>query len=237
MHRVFVAIVLGVLLVALPARASEDADPVWVTPGWAGYVLQSSRSFTGIRGTWKQPRVTCNRPGSSVSLWVGLGGGRRGSRSIEQLGTSADCDGLGTLSTATWYELFPSPPVDIPVPVRAGDVVSAAVEVTGQTVTLALTNVSTGASFSVRRRMRAPETDSAEWITEAPAACLPACTSLPLADFSTVRFRQGWARIDGHSGEIGDRAWRRLRLRMGALAGATPLSGGGSSFAVIRRTL
>lgn len=197
------AAAVAVLLVALPARASERIDAAWVTRGWAGYVVRSAGRMTEVRGMWVQPRVVCNRPGSSISIWVGIGGASRESRTLEQIGTAADCDGDGRLFTSVWYELFPAPPVDVPVAVRAGDTVRASVTVWGAAVVVSLTNVSTGASFSTRRVVRrpVPDTDSAEWIVEAPGACFVTCAGLPLADFNRVQFRDAaeWVAARGNA--------------------------------------
>ncbi len=230
------AAVLAVLLAALPARATELADPVCWTVGWAGYVVRSgSGAFTAVRGEWREPPVVCNRPDSSMSTWVGLGGAQSGSKALEQIGTSADCDGRGALSRSAWYQLYPSPPGAVPVTVHAGDVVRASVGISGAIVTLALTNASTHRSFSVRRLMRGIETDSAEWIVEAPAACFLTCTTLPLPDFGRIRFVDGWTSNEDHAGSIGDHAWTRLRLEFAAgrrSVRASALSDEGSSFAV-----
>src|SRR6185437_6532023 len=103
------ATALAVLLRALPARATERADPVWKTDGWAGYVVHSGGgSFTRVRGDWTEPVVVCNRPDSSASTGVGLGGAGSASTSLEQVGTSADCDGRGDLSRSAWYQLYPA---------------------------------------------------------------------------------------------------------------------------------
>lgn len=240
-RRLAAVIAVGVLLAALPARASELTDPIWVTQGWAGYVVRStSGSFSRVVGTWTQPRVVCNRPGSSVSFWVGLGGAGNDSTKIEQIGISADCDERGRLSTSAWFQLFPSPPTDIHVAVRAGDVVTASVSVSGAAVRFALTNRTTRSSFAATRGMLMPETDSAEWIVEAPAACFVSCTSLPLADFSRVHYVHGWTIAADHRGSIGDSAWTRQRLELddgGRTAEPTGLLNGGSSFAVVCHTL
>jgi len=232
------AAALALSVVAIPARAAELADGVWVTESWAGYVVRSSASFTGVTGTWTQPRVLCNRPGSSVSIWIGIGGADNASTSLEQIGTAADCDGRGRLSISAWYELFPLPPVDVPVTVREGDLVSASVRVTGTSVSLVLTNLTTGASFSSRQFMTSPETDSAEWIVEAPAACFLTCTTMALADFRRVQFVDAWTRGESHAGAVGDSAWNRWRLAIGSgkwmRARPSRLADGGTSFAVTR---
>jgi hypothetical protein len=238
MHvNVVAATALAALLCALPARATESDDPIWTTDGWAGYVVRATGgSFTEVRGSWRQPHVVCNRLDTSISFWVGLGGAGRESETLEQIGTSAECDGRGARSTSAWYQLFPSPPVDVPVAVRPGDLVAASVAVSGTSVTLTLTNRTTHVSFSTRRSLLTLETDSAEWIVEAPAACFVACTTLPLPDTGAVHFADGWTSVEDHAGPIGDGAWSRERLELAAgraSARASALSRGGSSFVVV----
>src|SRR5919197_294807 len=155
MKTLVTAAVLSLLAITVPAHA---ADRVWVTPGWAGYVVRTGGgAFAHVQGSWVQPRIVCNRPGSSVAFWLGLGGATRSSRSLEQIGTSANCSESGALWYSAWYQLFPSPPVDVSVPVRAGDLVTAAVAVTGWIVTLEMRNESNGAAFSTELWMRYPE--------------------------------------------------------------------------------
>jgi hypothetical protein len=217
-----------------------DAGAVSVTPGWAGYLVRTGTdSFAEVEGSWRQPHVVCNRPGSSVAFWVGLGGANRNSDALEQIGTSADCSEGALLAHSAWYQLFPAPPVELPLVVRPGDTISARVAVSASTVTLALRNVSTGAGFSTDLWMRSPETDSAEWIVEAPSMCFRTCAQLPLADFERVAFTQTSTTVGAHTGTIGDSAWASKRLKMAIRDGKTSavptsLSGNGSSFAVIR---
>jgi hypothetical protein len=229
------AIAIGLLLVS-----NATAETAWVTRGWAGYVVRAAgASFDQASASWAQPRVACNRPGSSVAIWTGLGGTRPGSRALEQVGTSADCSDRGLVSYSAWYQLFPAPPVELPVSVRPGDWLHAAVTVDGWTASVTFTNTTTGGSFSTQTWTHAPETDSAEWIVEAPAACFTTCVPIPLADFGKVTVADASTRVATHTGAIADRAWSRLKLKMaphlrGAVAAATGLSGGGSSFSVLR---
>jgi len=217
-----------------------DTGAASVTRGWAGYLVRTGRdSFAEVQGSWVQPRVVCNRPGSSVAFWVGLGGATRNSDALEQIGTSADCSGSALLSQSAWYQLYPAPPVELPLAVRPGDTISARVAVNAATVTLALRNVSTGEAFSTELWMRSPETDSAEWIVEAPSMCFLICAQLPLAAFNRVAFTDTSTTIGAHTGTIRDSAWASERLKMAIRDGKTtaiptPLSGSGSSFAVIR---
>jgi Peptidase A4 family len=233
-------LVTAAAAIGLLLCSNIKADAVRVTRGWAGYVVRGAgTSFDQATASWTQPRVVCNRPGSSVAIWTGLGGARAGSRALEQVGTSADCSDRGLVSHSAWYQLFPAPPVDLPVAVQPGDMVQVSITVASRLVLVEFTNVSTGVTFSTEVSMRGEaETDSAEWIVEAPAACFTTCEQLPLADFGKVTFTDASTRVETHMGAIDDPAWSRVRLKMAPyrrwpLAAATRLSGGGSSFSVI----
>jgi len=235
------AVAVGLLLVSISAQATpNEAEPASVTHGWAGYVVRThGGSFEEVKGSWVQPKVICNRPGSSVGFWVGLGGADADSEALEQVGTSADCSGSAFVSHSAWYQLFPAPPVELSMTIRPGDSIAAEVAVSGRTVTLALRNLSTGSSFSTERWMRSPETDSAEWIVEAPSACFVTCLQLPLADFDRVHFTNSFATAGAQTGTIENPAWSRRRLEMGMRRGsliAAPmtLSADGSTFDVLR---
>jgi hypothetical protein len=207
-----------------------------ITPGWAGYLVRADAgAFSEVRATWVQPHVVCNRPGSSVASWIGLGGAKRNSTALEQIGTSADCSDRALVWHSAWYQLYPAPAVELPLVVRPGDTISASVAAGAGTVTLALRNVSTGAAFSGELRMRSPETDSAEWVVEAPASCLWRCAQLPLASFDRVKFARISATSGAHTGTISDPAWTWERLEMAVRnrttrAIPTPLSADGTTF-------
>jgi hypothetical protein len=186
-----------------------------------------------------QPLVVCNRPGSAAAFWIGLGGATRRSRALEQVGTSADCSSRAELSYSAWYQLWPGPAIELPIAVNAGDIIESALAVSGETVSISLRDVSTGAVVLQNVWMRKPETDSAEWIVEAPAMCFATCVLLPLATFDRIRFTEASATAAGHYGTISDAGWASLRLKMRAprrptLATPSPLAEGGSSFAVTR---
>ena len=224
----------------LSASATNAASNVQVVRGWAGYVVRAdSASFDGVHGRWVQPRVVCNRPGSAAAFWVGLGGATRHSRALEQVGTSAECSDRAQLSYSAWYQLWPARAVELPVAVRAGDLLDAAVSVDGATVAIALRNLSTGVAVTEKIVMWEPETDSAEWIVEAPAICIAKCTLVPLATFPSVTFTETTATLDAYTGVVGDSRWRRSRFTIGvprgrALATASSLLDSGSSFKVVR---
>ena len=236
---VSVTVAVGLLLVSISAQATpREAEPASVTRSWAGYVVRTQGgSFAEVKGSWVQPQIVCNRPGSSAAFWIGLGGANADSEALEQVGTSADCSGAALVSHSAWYQLFPAPPVELPLTIRPGDTIAAEVAVSGRTVTLALRNLSTRSSFSTERWMRSPETDSAEWIVEAPSACFVTCTQLPLADFDRVSFTNASATAGAETGTIGSAAWSKRRLQMGTgrgslLAAPMTLSADGSRFDV-----
>ena len=243
------AVALAILILfgsASPARSqtfragAHDAGSTRYIPGWAGYVVRSSAGeFTRVHARWTQPRAECAVPGSSTAFWVGLGGATKASRALEQVGTSADCSGVATLSYSAWYELFPAGPVDLPVDVRPGDIIDAAVAVDDTSATITLSNVSSGVAASRQVAMEAPETDSAEWIVEAPSMCFVKCTQLPLTPFDRVRFTGSSTALATHTGAITDSQWRSHRLLMGARglvkATASPIFDNGASFTVTPR--
>ena len=241
MSKLFVAAAaVGLVIVSGSAQAGEGGPRAVVANGWAGYVVRAdARSFAVVAGSWVQPRVVCNRPGSSVALWVGLGGATSDSEALEQIGTSADCSQRALVSYSAWYQLYPAPPVELPLTIQPGDRIAAKVAVRASAVTVELRDFTTGASFSTELQMRSPETDSAEWIVEAPSACFITCTQLPLAGFGRVVFADASTTAGAHSGTIKDPAWTRLRLKMRPRGGrsaavATSLSANGSSFDVHR---
>jgi Peptidase A4 family len=234
---------VAALLVSIPAHGMNATTghmlPMSTASGWAGYVVRAGgRAFTEVGGTWTEPRIVCNRPQSSAAFWVGIGGAERDSRALEQIGTSADCSESGLPWYSAWYQLVPAPPVDIPVVVRPGDRVTARLGVRGRTVDLEFRNRSTGASFATEVIASSPETDSAEWIAEAPATCFTEdCVPLPLADFARVVFSNAYASAGPLHGSVAAAVWTTQPIKMSRRSRAlvvvpTRLSRRGSSFSV-----
>ena len=220
-------------------NATGHMLPMSTTSGWAGYVVRAGgRAFTEVGGTWAEPRIVCNRPQSSAALWVGIGGAERDSLALEQIGTSADCsEGLSPWYSA-WYQLVPAAPVDIPMVIRPGDLVSARLSLRARAVELEFRNRSTGATFATEVIASSLESGSAEWIVEAPATCFTLdCTPLPLADFARVVFSNARASAGLLHGSIAAAAWTTQPIEMTPRSRAlrvvpTRLSLRGSSFAV-----
>jgi hypothetical protein len=260
--------------------ASASTDVQTASSGnWAGYVVGGSSSatqFKSVSGSWVAPTVKCSSGQGFSSFWVGLGGSGSGSSSmsdagsmsdpgsasgsdsstgLEQAGTEADCNANGSASYSAWYELVPSPPVQVSMAVHPGDHITSKVTVDGSNVTIQLSNATTGGSFDKTFQATNPDVSSAEWIAEAPSTCnqgVSDCTPLSLADFGTEQFSGASATTtDGHTGTISDSAWQTAAVTLSPTAsqdgfdtqftsygsdsaGATPssLSSDGSSFSV-----
>ena len=76
--------------------------------------------------------------------------------------------------------------------------------------------------------MSEPDTTSAEWIAEAPAAITPGGEQiLPLTDFGTVHFTRATATSrSGHTGGVSDTAWSATRIVLESSSGGGPGPGG-----------
>ncbi len=183
---------------------------------WAGYVVTGA-VFGSVSGTWVQPEIDCSSVGTSSSaFWVGLGGNAETSGSLEQAGTTADCEADGTATYWAWYELVPAAAVKLPLRVLPGDTITASVSVGGTKVTMTVVNATRKTSVARTRTMAAPDTSSAEWVAEAPSLCTTygRCRTVALADFGKVRFTGATATGDGHTGTISDRAWTATAIQL-----------------------
>ena len=101
---------------------------------------------------------------------MGLGGADN-TEALEQDGTESNCSAEGTASYYAWYELVPKAPVRVDLPVSAGDHISSKVTVDGTSVSIWLSNETSGQTFSKTLSMSNPDVSSAEWIAEAPSQC------------------------------------------------------------------
>jgi hypothetical protein len=206
--------------IAAPAAAQADtltaAENAQPSSNWAGYTA-SGQSFSKVSGTWTQPAASCESGSGDAAFWVGIGGASQGSNALEQAGTEVNCDS-GTPTYSAWYELVPAAPVPIDLAVNPGDKISTTVGVQDSSVSIRLTNDTTGKSFSKTLHMDNPDTSSAEWIAEAPSACQGGtsgqCQTVPLADFSSVGFTNATATADGHTGSIGDSDWQATPMQL-----------------------
>jgi Peptidase A4 family len=231
---------------AATVTAQEDSN-------WAGYVAASSAtsttSFSGVSGDWTQPAVDCAAGSPSDSaFWVGLGG--YSGEQLEQTGTAADCSSSGQADYYVWYELVPAAQVQVNMTVQPGDRLGAHVGVSGDTVTISISDLTRHTTFSKQLPMSNPTVSSAEWIAEAPSRCISSssrdCHILSLADFGSVTFTGASASAGGRTGSIRSGLGQVSALTLkaapsfgrlyatAAQANALPgaLSGNGSSFSV-----
>jgi hypothetical protein len=212
-------------LAAAPIALARRPVRHRTSDNWAGYAVTAASGLRAVSGSWSEPQVACDQPFPTYSaFWVGLGGLKRSSNAIEQIGTEADCTAIGRPRTFAWYELFPAPAVKLALAVHQGDQLAARVTVRGRAVTLRLRNLTTGRSFARTMAMTAPDTTSADWIAEAPSGCDRAgnCEVLPLTDFGAVSFAGTTAtREGGRAGTILDPAFSATKLTLAA--GGPPL--------------
>lgn len=190
---------------------------------WSGYVVQSSsgQSVSSVSGSWVQPTVKASSDSGTgySAYWVGLGGASEQSQALEQVGTAADVTG-GQTTYYAWYELVPSAEQKLSLVVHPGDHVSGKVTVSGTTVTVSMSDQTTGKSTTKTLQMSNPDTSSAEWIAEAPAAqtSYGSYSILPLADFGSVTFTNASATAGGHTGSLADPSWTVQRVDMASAA-------------------
>jgi len=197
-----------------PTSNSID-NATTASTNWSGYATyQAAGPFTDAKGAWTQPAATCpDRRAAYASFWVGLDG--YNSNTVEQIGTDSDCAGKGRPVYYAWYEMYPNPPVSVPVTVHPGDQMYAEVSASGSTYTLTLTNLTTGATFTTQQTLAGAANSSAEWVAEAPSGCRGfRCTVLPLANFGTVNFSGSYTTASGHTGSISDSNWANDRIIM-----------------------
>lgn len=200
-------IILGALALSSGADYFDDyfdLTPSTVTPqgqfahpisrlasaNWAGYVATGAAgSFDRVAGEWVVPAVRCTANGDQgASFWAGLGG--TDAVSLEQAGVHAICS-QGKVSYSAFTEVVPAAAVTVPgFGVAAGNRIRASVSRSGQSFTLALDNLTTGAHYQVVVQDPNGNGTSAELIAERPGqgTTLANATFLPLPDFGTVSF-------------------------------------------------
>jgi hypothetical protein len=239
------AVVGSVACAAVPsASAATVKNDTASSSNWSGYVAGGTQ-FSNVSGSWVEPHAKCSSGQGYSSYWVGLGGAGN-AQALEQTGTEMDCNADGTSSHHAWYELVPAAPVNLDLNISAGDHMTGKVAVNGTTVTVTLTDETTGQSATKNLQMDNPDVSSAEWIAEAPSQCDGSgCQPLPLADFGNVSFSNSTATANGHTGTISDSNWSSQAVQLDGGAGggfisdsssatAAPsnLSSDGSSFSV-----
>jgi hypothetical protein len=172
---------------ASSANGESSAD-------WSGWDVTGG-TYTSVSAAWTVPSVTCAAGETSYSAyWVGLDGD--GSSSVEQTGTSSDCDS-GTPSYSAWYEFFPENSVSLPNTVKAGDKIKASVVSVAGSDQYKLVLTDTTQNWTKTQTGSSPSGTgaSAEIIAEAPSGSTEGNSVLPLADFKTMTFSN--VQVDG----------------------------------------
>jgi hypothetical protein len=199
-----------------PSAAGADKS---LSQNWAGYAAHGT-TFEGVSARWRQPRPVCTPQKVRYSaMWVGLGGYSLTSNALEQIGTELDCNQRGRIVSNAWYELVPNPSHTLALRVRPGDLLAASVAVVGQNVSLVLQNLTTKRSFQKTVAASFVDATSAEWILEAPSACIAgtsACRTLPLTNFRHATFAVTRAMtVGGQPQTISSPAWAHTRITLG----------------------
>lgn len=195
--------------------ALADTSP---SANWSGYAAHGV-TFQQVSARWQQPRAKCMRGNRTYSaIWVGLGGYSLNAPALEQTGTELDCTASGKVVSSAWYELVPWPSHMVSLKVRPGDQMSASVEASGSTITVTLSNLSTHRSFKKIFHPRTIDVTSAEWIVEAPSACVIGatnCQTLPLTNFGKATFNHARAKaLAGPVGTISNGPWTYTEITL-----------------------
>ena len=135
-----------------------------------------------------------------------------------------------------WYELLPVGAIVVPMAIAPGDTISAEVSIDGSAATLAITDVTSGGTFTTTTTPSALDTSSAEWIAEAPSQCFgSSCLQLTLANFGSVQFSGASTTANGHVGTISDASWNATVIDLGGNVPAAPeaLTPEGAAFTVV----
>jgi hypothetical protein len=147
---------------------------------WSGYAVTGS-TFTTVSASWTQDAITCTAGDgeTDMSPWVGIDG--YSSKTVEQTGSSGDCDGA-TPDYYAWYEMYPRNYVTIKKTVEPGDQFTATVtHTTGTKYTLTLEDITQGWTNTVTKSIKAKDS-SAEAVMEMAASHLSQFGTDPFTD-------------------------------------------------------
>jgi Peptidase A4 family len=187
---------------ALPGLRDGTVNTRISSANWAGYAVLGNRTgaFRSVSAGWTEPRANCKgvRGLEFSSFWVGLDGFslNQSNRTVEQLGTDADCNG-GTPVYFAWFETFPNPSVSLPRRVAPGDHMFASVTFRGGgRFALFIQDSTRHWSRTIVRTVARATRRSAEVIAEAPSLLIGGNFVVQnLADFGTVRWTS--SRVNG----------------------------------------
>jgi hypothetical protein len=149
---------------------------------WSGYAVTGG-TFKTVTLSWTQDSISCTSSSTETDMspWVGIDG--YSSKTVEQTGSSGDCNGL-TPDYYAWYEMFPKDPVIINEPVQPDDQFTATVTHTvGTDYTLTLEDITQGWTNKVTKSITAKD-DSAEAVMEMAAKHLTQFDTDPFTSFT-----------------------------------------------------
>jgi hypothetical protein len=167
-----------------PAPGTHTAEAggrsISYSTNWSGYAVIGS-TFSTVSGSWIQPTITCTKGDgyTDMSPWVGIDGYT--SDTVEQTGSSGDCNGA-TPDYYAWYEMYPRNVVVLSQTVQPGDQFNASVTHTGgKKYKLVLTDVTQGWTATETRSISAKDS-SAEAVLEMAANHLTKFSTDPFTD-------------------------------------------------------
>ncbi len=149
---------------------------------WSGYAVTGS-TFTTATASWTQNAINCTSGDgeTDMSPWVGLDG--FSSSTVEQTGSSGDCDGSSPDYYA-WYEMYPANVIIINKTVEPGDQFTGTVTHTsGTKYTLTLKDLTQGWTNTVTKSLSADDS-SAEAVMEMAANNLTKFGTDPFTGFT-----------------------------------------------------
>ena len=198
---------------ATPAPTGKQ--PV-VSPHWSGYMVNAKGvSYTRVTGTWTVPKARCTATDIDAysTVWIGLGGYRRETDRLEQVGTDSSCDSAAKPFYFAWFELLPTVSFTVPSKVSAGDTITGTVTILASKVKVQVQNRTKHWNFARTISRAESDTSSAEWIVEAPYICKRfACSQSPLPNFGSVVIHSISATGNGWAGALATPAWTTTAL-------------------------
>ena len=183
--------------------------------------------MTAVFGSWNVPAVSASSVGSfDSSTWIGIDGDFQSDGTVEQIGTEQDVIN-GVPVYQAWWEMFSTgaqqhEQVIKNMTIWPGNSISASVQYItsggsmpgsscSRSTTRATRTIRPSRSMSLRpaRNLPRPSSESAEWIMEAPSVIVNgSLVPMPMPTFSTVKFTDATAVIDGISGGIISPSWQ-----------------------------
>jgi hypothetical protein len=165
-----------------PSARTASGRVINYSSNWSGYAVTGG-TFSTATASWIQSAASCtSKDGETdMSPWVGIDG--FSSETVEQTGSSADCDG-SSVDYYAWYEMYPANVVVINKTVKAGDSFTGTVTHTsGTKYTLTLTDHTQDWTNTVSKSLSADDS-SAEAVMEMAANNLTKFATDPFTSFT-----------------------------------------------------